>query len=50
MGEDLQKQLIKIEAKGNDWVMGSLIASGPWDNNYKKHVDQLIGRVIPMRK
>jgi len=37
-GTDPKKQIIEIEADGEDWVMESIIASGPSDNNPKQHV------------
>ena len=35
---DPKKQVIEVEADGDDWVMESIIASGPSDNNPKQHV------------
>ena len=37
-GTDPKKQIIEIEADGDDWVMKSIIASGPSDDNTKQHV------------
>jgi len=37
-GRDPKKQVIEIEADGNDWVMESIIASGPSDNYPWHHV------------
>jgi len=37
-GRDPKKQVIEIEADGNDWVMESIIASGPSDNYPRHHV------------
>ena len=35
---DPKKQVIEVEADGDDWVMESIIANGPSDNNPKQHV------------
>jgi len=35
---DVEKQEIEIEADGNDWVMESIIARGPLDDNPQHHV------------
>jgi hypothetical protein len=37
-GVDFKQQVIQIEAEGEDWVMDSIIASGPSDDNPKQHV------------
>jgi len=37
-GADPKKQLIEVEADGEDWVMESIIASGPSDGNPNQHV------------
>ena len=37
-GIDPEKPIIEIEADGDDWVMESIIASGPSDDNPKGHV------------
>jgi len=37
-GTDPKKQIIEIESDGEDWVMESIIASGPSDGNPKQHV------------
>jgi transposase InsO family protein len=37
-GTDPKKQVIEIEADGEEWMMESIIASGPSDNNRKEHV------------
>jgi len=37
-GTDPKKQIIKIEADGEDWAMELMIASGPSDDNPKRHV------------
>jgi hypothetical protein len=37
-GTDPKKQLIEIEADGEDWVVESIIASGPSDDNPKQYV------------
>jgi len=37
-GTDPKKQVIEIEADGNDWDMESGIASCPSDDNVKQHV------------
>jgi hypothetical protein len=37
-GMNPKKQLIEIEADGEEWVMESIIASGPSDGNRKQHV------------
>jgi hypothetical protein len=35
---DLKQKVIKIEVNGNDWVVESVIASRPSDDNPKLHV------------
>jgi len=37
-GTDHMKQVVEIEADGNDWVMELIIASGPSDDNPRCHV------------
>jgi hypothetical protein len=37
-GDDPKKQVIEIEADDAGWKMESIIASGPSDDNLKKHV------------
>jgi len=37
-GTDPKKQVVEVEADGEDWVMESIIASGPSDGNNKQHV------------
>jgi len=37
-GTDSKKQVIDIEADGDDWVMESVLASEPSDDNPKRHV------------
>jgi hypothetical protein len=37
-GTDPKKSVIEIEPDGEDWVMETIIASGPSDNNPKQHV------------
>jgi len=37
-GTDPKKEIVEIEADGEDWVMESIIASGPSDGNPKQHV------------
>jgi len=37
-GTDPKKQVVEIEADGEDWVMESIIASGPSDGDCKQHV------------
>jgi hypothetical protein len=37
-GTNPEKQVIEIEADGEEWVMESIIASGPSDDNRKEHV------------
>jgi len=37
-GTDPKKQVIEIEADGEDWEMESIVASGPTDHNPKRHV------------
>jgi hypothetical protein len=41
-GTDPKKLIIEVEADGEDWVMESIIASGPLNNNPKQHVFQVI--------
>jgi hypothetical protein len=35
---DRKNQVIKIDAEGNNWVMDSITASGPSNNNAERHV------------
>jgi len=37
-GTDPKTQVIEIEANDNDWVMESMITSGPSDDNPRRHV------------
>jgi hypothetical protein len=37
-GTDSKKQVVKIEPDREDWVMETIVASGPSDNNPKQHV------------
>jgi hypothetical protein len=37
-GTDPKNQVIEIEADGEDWVMETIVASGPTDHNPKQHV------------
>jgi len=37
-GTDPNNRIIEIEADGEDWVMESIIPTGPSDNNPKRHV------------
>ena len=37
-GTDQKKQVVEVEADGENWVMESIIASGPLDGNVKQHV------------
>jgi len=37
-GTDPKKQVIEIEADGEDWEMETIVASGPSDHNPKEHV------------
>jgi len=37
-GIDPKKQVVEVEADGEDWVMEAIIASGPSDGNSKQHV------------
>jgi len=37
-GTDPKKPVVEVEAVGEDWVMESIIASGPSDGNPKEHV------------
>jgi hypothetical protein len=37
-GTNPKKQVIEIEADGEDWEMETIVASGPTDHNPKKHV------------
>jgi len=37
-GIDSKKQVIEVEADGEEWVMESIVASGPSDGNPKHHV------------
>jgi len=37
-GTDPKKQVIEVEADGEEWVMESIVASGPSDGNPKHHV------------
>jgi len=37
-GTDPKKQVIEIEADGEDWEMETIVASGPTDHDPKKHV------------
>jgi len=37
-GTDPKKQVIEVEAEGEDWVMEAIIASGPSDSNPKQHL------------
>jgi transposase InsO family protein len=37
-GTNPKKPIIEVEADGEDWVMESIIASGPSDGNAKQHV------------
>jgi hypothetical protein len=37
-GTDPKKQVVEIESDGEEWVMETIIASGPSDNNPKQHV------------
>jgi len=37
-GTDPKKQVIEVEADGEEWVMESIVASGPSDGNPKRHV------------
>jgi hypothetical protein len=37
-GTDPKKPVVEIEPDGEDWVMETIIASGPTDNDPKQHV------------
>jgi hypothetical protein len=37
-GTDPKKQVVEIKAEGEEWVMESIMASGPSDNDPKQHV------------
>jgi len=37
-GTNLKKQILEIEADSEDWIMETIIASGPSDGNPKQHV------------
>jgi hypothetical protein len=37
-GTDPKKQVIEIEADGEDWEMETIVASGPTDDNPRKHL------------
>jgi len=37
-GTDPKKQVIEIEADGEDWEMENIVASGPTDHNPRQHV------------
>jgi hypothetical protein len=37
-GTDQKKQVIEIKADGEDWVLESIIANGPSDDNPNHHV------------
>jgi len=38
MGTDPKKQVVEIEADGEDWEMENIVSSGPTDHNPRQHV------------
>jgi len=44
-GTDHKKQVIEIEADGEDWEMETIVASGPTDDNPKRHYFWSNGKV-----
>jgi len=49
-GTDPKKPIIEVEADGEVWVMESIIAWGPSDENSKEHFFWISGRILRMKK